>query len=194
MKLADILAQADAGYTCSLLTQDHFLMGFDCGHDHGLDDWLNKYANAYQAEGLAQVRVLSPLGDPSSVIGYFTLAAHTIETSAIGRRDRHNDALNGNIVNSLGRLPATLLGKFALDKGCQGKGLGNLLMACVYAEHLEAARHAGCKYLVVEARVPRVVTYYQDLGFTRSSGERDGLVSLYKATSVIKAEMNQILG
>jgi len=193
VKLADILAQADAGYTCSPLSHDHFLMDFDCGHDHSLDDWLNKHANTYQDEGLAQVRVLSPLDDPSCVLGYFTLAAHTIETSAIGRRDRHNDAVNGNIVNSLGRLPATLLGKLALDKGCQGKNLGRLLMACVYVEHLEVARHAGCKYLVVEARVPRLVTYYQALGFTRSSGERDGLVSLYKATSAIEAEVAQIL-
>lgn len=75
----------------------------------------------------------------------------------------------------------------------QGTGIGNLLMACVHAEHLQAAEHAGSKFLVVEAHKP-LVRYYQKLGFIPASGERGDLTTLYKSTSAIESEMSRLLG
>lgn len=181
------------GFECVPINPEHFLLDFECGHDSALGDWLRGHAQTYHSENLCRVWVLARSSTPESVAGYFTLSSHSVEVGAIARRQRYDDPRNGNEVNGVGRMPAQLLGKFALDQNQQGKGLGRLLMSCVYATYLASADHAGCKYLVVEARKPELVTYYQQMGFIASDAVRGGSTSLYRSTSAIRADITAIL-
>jgi hypothetical protein len=184
---------AAKGYSCVPLCGDHFLMDFECGHGGDMAAWLRDHATAYQHEKLSQVWVLTNLST-NSVRGYFSLSPRSIALESIVRNDRYDDKGNANEVSHLPHIPANLLGKFALDESVQGRDTGVLLMACVYAVHLSSVEQVGGKYLIVEAREPRLVTYYeQRFGFVRSLQARDSLVSLYRPTSIIEADMQAAL-
>ncbi|MFT3877179.1 MAG: GNAT family N-acetyltransferase [Propioniciclava sp.] len=191
MTVADVLSSS--GYSCRPLDEDHYLDDFECGHGGSLADWLRLRAPRFHAEDLCRVWILSPEDRNDKVLGFYTLSGHLVEIGSIARRERYNDRDNGSMIGAMGRAPAQLLGKFALDTTCQGKGLSKLLMACSYATYLAGAEQAGSKYLVVEARGARVIEFYESLGFVRSSQVRDGLTSLYRTTTAIRCEMAAIL-
>jgi hypothetical protein len=184
---------AAKGYSCVPLCGDHLLMDFECGHGSDLATWLRNHATAYQQEKLSQVWVLANLST-NSVRGYFSLSPRSIMLESIAKSDRYDDKGNANEVSHLPHIPANLLGKFALDESVQRQGTGALLMACVYAVHLSSVKQVGGKYLVVEAREPRLVSYYEHrYGFVRSLQPRDGLVSLYRLTSMIEVDLQAAL-
>jgi len=185
------------GYSCAPLCQDHVLMDFECGHadsrGRSLADWLRDHGPAYQREKLCQVWILGHDGR-TDVLGYFTLSPHSIASESINRNDRFDDPSDANEVASLPLKPAFLLGKFALDRSVQGGKLGVLLMSCVYAVHLAAAQQTGGNFLVVDAREPELVSYYEKFGFVRSRQVQNGLTSLYRPTSAIQADLDGVLG
>lgn len=181
------------GFECVPIKPEHFLLDFECGHGGELGDWLRRHAQTYHDENLSRVWILARSSAPETVAGYFTLSSHSVEIGTIARRQRYDDSKNGNEVNRVGRMPAQLLGKFALDQSNQGIGLGVLLMSCAYATYLASADYAGCKYLVAEARKPELVAYYERMGFVASEAVRSGLTSLYRSTSAIRADMSAIL-
>lgn len=176
------------GYQCAPLSEDHFLMDFQCGHGDSLATWLRDHAKAFQEEKLCQVWILSPAINDSQVLGYFTLSLHSIVPDLIRKADKYVDKRNANEVANVERIPAILLGKFALDESVQGRSLGTALMMCAYAAHLAAVTKAGGKYMIVEAREPELVSYYERFGFVAASAN-SSLVSLYRPTSAIEADM-----
>mgnify|MGYP000843746007 FL=1 len=183
------------GYVCEPLSEDHWFMNFDAGpRGAALTDWLNDHAAPYHAEGLCKVWILCPTDNPSDVLGYFTLSAHSVVVSDIGKRDRAVSKDNANRVNNLPSLPAQLLGKFALDESLQGKGLGELLMLAVFDRYLQAEKTIGCKFLIVEAREEALANYYATrYGFRRSKTPQGGLIALYLSTANLSLQYEQAL-
>jgi hypothetical protein len=181
---------AHTDFQCVPLCDTHFLMDFQCGHGEVLSSWLNNHARVFQEERLCQVWVLSPKTDTEHVTGYFTLSSHIVRQEAIRKRDRTVDPNHGNQVAHAPHLPSTLLGKFALDSAEQGKGLAMLLMAGVYAVHLDIADQIGGKYLVVEVQEPRLESYYSNkFNFVPSTAPNDTLKSLYRPTATIETDL-----
>src|SRR5699024_4375810 len=157
------------GLKCVPLSDEHFLMGFDCGRDSDLTQWLNNQAHTYVKERLCNVWVLATEQDPETVCGYFTLSSHQILTADVTRRHRAVSSDNGYVVSSVTALPSQLLGKFAIDKQYQGSGLSALLMHFVYGTFIKSSRASAAKYLVLETNQHELVRYYsQQHGFTRS--------------------------
>lgn len=188
-RVVDVLAAKS--YSCHRLNVDHLLIDFECGHGDTLADWLARHALPYQQEDLCAVWVMSPLDDDCAVHGYFTLSSHVIALDEINRRDRREDPGNGNRVSSVGRAPAQLLGKFAVDTSRQGSGLATLMMLAAYDHFLASAEHAASKYLVIEAREPKIVSYYERrYGFVRST-RGDELTSLYRTTAAVRADVER---
>lgn len=83
-----------------------------------LNDWLVRYARTAQAKRIAQAVVWTQ-ADDSVVRAYFTLSAQEIVAADLPRRMPE-------------RIPAVLLGKLALDRRLQGKGLGAQLLLDAY--------------------------------------------------------------
>lgn len=181
------------GLVCEPLDEDHWLMDFETGRDERLDRWLNDKAHRYQTEDLCRVSILRKEGTPQTIVGYFALAAHSVESEDVARGDRVVDQVNGGMVGAMRAYPASLLGKFALDKEFQGGQMGALMMSCVYEQHLETAERSGVKFLVTEAQNKNLVDYYSGrYGFVAASNGVAGKTPLYKATSGIRLEMNAI--
>ncbi len=181
------------GYVCELLGEDHWFMNFDAGpRGAALTDWLNDHAAPYHAEGLCKVWILCPTDNPSDVLGYFTLSAHSVKVGDTGKRDRTVSKHNANRVNNLPSLPAQLLGKFTLDKALHGKGIGELLMLAVFDHYLQAEKTIGCKFLIVEAREEALADYYAKRhGFRRNKTPQGGLTALYLSTANLRLQYEQ---
>lgn len=194
--MIDRLSKFLAGRSLQLrrLDDEHFINFFDCGRDADMNKWFCQTARKWQREDMCAVWVLSPADNASDPLGFFTLSAHQIIPSNVDRGHKAVDASNKAWVNNVQRpFPAQLLGKFALDHIQQGKGLGQILMTCVYAKHVEVADVAGAKFLVVDVQKDDLVNYYSErFGFVRSGlvGER---AQLYRPTSVIRQELDKVL-
>lgn len=176
------------------MDDEHFVDFFDCGRDAAMDKWFCQTAMKWQREDMCAVWVLSPADKGADPLGFFTLSAHQVIPSNVDKSHKAAEASNRSWVNNLQQpFPAQLLGKFALDRSQQGKGLGQILMTCVYAKHIEAADVSGAKFLVVDVRDDDLVTYYSErFGFVRS-GRIDEIAQMYRPTSVIRQELNEVL-
>lgn len=185
---------ADRRLQLRRLDDEHFVDFFDCGRDADMDKWFCQTAMKWQREDMCAVWVLSPADNATDPLGFFTLSAHQVIPSNVDKSHKAVDASNKAWVNNLQQpFPAQLLGKFALDRSQQGKGLGQILMTCVYAKHVEVADVAGVKFLVVDVQEDDLVTYYSEqFGFVRS-GLVGEMAQLYRPTSVIRQELDEVL-
>ena len=61
-------------------------------------------------------------------------------------------------------LPALRLGRLAIERSFQKKGIGSLLLRYVFALAIEMSRTLGCAGVLVDAK-PEAVAYYGKFGF-----------------------------
>lgn len=185
---------ADARLQLRRMDEEHLVDYFECGRDAAMDKWFCQTAMKWQREDMCAVWVLSPADNATDPLGFFTLSAHQIIPSNVDKSDKAAEASNKSWVNNLQQpFPAQLLGKFALDQSQQGKGLGQILMTCVYAKYVEAADAAGAKFLVVDVQEDDLVTYYRErFGFVQSRlvGE---MAQMYRPTLVIRQDLDGAL-
>lgn len=184
----------EAGLQLQRMNDEHFVSFFDCGRDAAMDKWFRETALKWQREDMCAVWVLSPANSGTDPLGFFTLSAHQIIPSNVDKRHKAADAANRSWVNNLQQpFPAQLLGKFALDASQQGKGLGQMLMLCAYAKHVEAADAAGAKFLVVDVQDDNLVAYYRDSFQFVRSGLAGEMAQMYRPTAVIRQELAAVL-
>ena len=145
-----------------LLAPDHDLDSFDSGKPP-LNDWLRKPARGNHAEGGSRVYVtFDSDGAGKRVVGYYALASGSISPElALGSFRR-------NMPNPI---PAVILGRLAVDKGWQGRGLGRSLMQDASLRVLQAADTIGVRGMVVHALTGNARAFYLALGFTESAGQ-----------------------
>lgn len=137
------------GYKCVRLENafEYALEEFS-SRDTQMNNWLSNKALEYQESGLASVWILTPCsGDTGVVAGFFTLSNTTLDRTEVPKKKRK--AANST---SLEMVPATLIGKFAVDKELQGQGVSDILMFWAQKRACEAAASVASSYLVVELR------------------------------------------
>jgi predicted N-acetyltransferase YhbS len=136
------------------LSPVHSAERFDCGEE-ALNSYLRRYALQSQLAGAARIYVVS-LG--AEVIGYYSLSAGSIEPASSSSR----------ISKGLSRhqpIPIVLLGRLAVTRYQQGRGLGGLLLRDAILRFLQAADIIGVRALMVHAKNPKLSEYYVKLGF-----------------------------
>jgi GNAT superfamily N-acetyltransferase len=138
------------------ITAAHELDPFDCGIP-ALDEWLKRRARRNEAEGASRTFVICS-GRP--VIGYYSLAAgsllHALATGRV-RRNMPDPA------------PVVLLGRLAVDRGWQGKGLAADLLSDAVLRTVGAAETVGIRAMLVHAISPTAKSFYEKHGFRMSS-------------------------
>lgn len=139
----------------SALTRSHDRAAFDCGDDD-LDTYLKRYARQNHASGGAKCFVAEPREASTRVLGFYTLSPASIEFSRAP----------AIITRGLGRydVPAYRLGRLAVDRTVQGKGLGGRLLWCAMARCLAVAREVGGVALLIDAKNDRTAAWYQGYG------------------------------
>lgn len=138
-----------------LLAADHQLDDFACGVD-SLDDWLNKRAYPNQVSGASRTYVVS---EGKKIVGYYCLASGALEL---------NDAPIKIRRNMPDPIPVAILGRLAVDKSCQGRGLGVALLQDAVIRTAQAGGILGIRGLLVHALSIEAKAFYEHHGFVAS--------------------------
>jgi GNAT superfamily N-acetyltransferase len=139
------------------LGNQHNRADFSCG-SAGLDRYVKEQAGQDLRRGCAAPFVLVPERGGTSILGYYTLSSYGVD---IGE-------FPANVGKKLPRyplIPATLLGRLAVDRRYQGQGIGEfLLMDGLHRALMQSAEIAAAA-VVVDAIDAGAVKFYQHFGF-----------------------------
>lgn len=149
-------------FQCQPLNYEHITDFLDTGHGNDLGTWLSKHAKRFQDLNRCQVWVLTE-DNQTDAQGFFTLSSHTISSSILTKKQR-----GGISENNL--QPAQLLGKFAVDKKLQGKGVSIYLMHEVFKTYINVSEITGTRFLVLNVIHEKVAMFYESMGFLRIPG------------------------
>jgi GNAT superfamily N-acetyltransferase len=139
-----------ATYTIERLADKHERTAFSCGVEP-LDRYLWKQASQDAAKRVTAVFVLTP--DGKRIAGFYTLSAHVVNLGdlppAIAKR-----------LPRYPNVPATLLGRLAVDRNFQGRGIGELLLLDAFKRVLSSSREIGSAAVVVDAMNEHARQFY----------------------------------
>ncbi|WP_158814951.1 GNAT family N-acetyltransferase [Methylocapsa sp. S129] len=156
------------------LTNRHDLSSF-ASNVAALDDWLKRRARANQVNGASRTFVVCE-GD--QVIGYYALASGGVNVSAATGRFRRNMP---------DPIPVAVLGRLAVDRRWQGKGIGRALFRDAALRLSNAAEIIGIRGVLVHAVSEDAKAFYLALGFDPSPLEPMTLM-------ITLADINAALG
>ncbi|MCA6572454.1 MAG: GNAT family N-acetyltransferase [Pseudanabaena sp.] len=137
------------------LNLSHQIKGFDSGNSQ-LDDWLKNRAIKNEIEGASRTYVLCN-GDV--VIGFYCLANGSVFQSVATGKVRRNMP---------DPIPVMVIGRLAIDRSWQGKGLGRALLKDAILRTLQASEIAGIRAILVHAISENAKLFYEKCGFTVS--------------------------
>jgi len=144
---------------CALGPQ-HDRASFRNGVD-SLDRYLRESATQAMRKRLSAVVVATDSGDPREILGYYALAATEIDGSRLPESVRRSERLPTHSIGTV------ILGRLAVDKRHQGRGIGGRLLANAFRRSIAAASLIGTTCVVVDALDERAARFYESFGFVR---------------------------
>ncbi|ESY59928.1 MULTISPECIES: acetyltransferase [Mesorhizobium] len=138
--------------------KQHNRAAFDCG-DADLNTYLQRFARQSHESGGAKTFVAVTAKDPSHILGFYSLSPASIDfarTPAITRR-------------GLGRydVPVYRLGRLAVDRMIQGRGLGGGLLLAAGKRCMAVAKEVGGVALLIDAKSDQAAHWYEGYGAVR---------------------------
>lgn len=128
---------------------------FSCGKPP-LDDFLHTLVSQYEKRKLGRtyVAVVPP---EKYVLGYYSLSSGSVAF----------ERLPPSVTKKLPKhpVPVILLARLAVDKSCQGKGLGAALLANALERSLDLSKSLGVHAVAVEALDDEASSFYRKFGF-----------------------------
>jgi GNAT superfamily N-acetyltransferase len=155
----------------------HDVSAFSCGNPT-LDDYVRRIVARDEAQHTAATYVALTTGWPSEsqrVFGFYTINSFSFPKQQARRRDRDKH------LGGYDPVAAVLIGRLALDREFQGRGLGGALLTSALAQVLKIRETLGVAAVVVHAIDEGATTFYERHGFTRF---RDEPTHLYFPLSV----------
>lgn len=148
----------------TLLTGAHDVSVFDSGVA-SLDDWLRRRAAANQLSGASRTYVVAT--PHQQVLGYYAFVSGAL--AAI-------EAPGGVKRNMPDPIPMAVLGRLAVDRSVQGKGLGVALLQDAVLRMRQAASILGIRGMLVHAISAEAQAFYEHHGFVSSATNSRTLV------------------
>lgn len=149
--------KGDTLYRVEALGKQHDRSGFTCGSEP-LDKYLEVQAGQDARKHVAATFVLCE-GNNNTVLGFYTLSAVSVDIGAWPE----------NVAKKLPRypvIPATLLGRLAIDRQLQGRGAGEYLLMDALHRSLLTSRQVASVAVVVDAKDSRAAGFYKRYDFT----------------------------
>lgn len=137
------------------LNSSHQIDDFNSGSNE-LNEWLKRRALKNELEGASRTYVVCA---DKVVIAYYCLANGALaQTTATGRVRR----------NMPDPIPVIVIGRLAVDRRWQGKGIGRALLRDAILRTLQAAEIAGIRAILVHTISEEAKQFYEKCGFTAS--------------------------
>lgn len=137
------------------LSDAHHLDLFDSGVET-LDRWLKQRALKNQASGASRTFVAC---QGRRVLAYYALASGAVTVAEAGGRFRRNMP---------DPIPVVILGRLAIDRSWQGRGVGRALVKDAGLRVVQAADAIGIRGLLVHALSKEAALFYEKVGFEPS--------------------------
>jgi GNAT superfamily N-acetyltransferase len=138
------------------LGKHHDRAVFDCGVE-ALGRYIREHAGQDAKKKIAATFVLA--GDtPAAIAGYYTLSSTSINVGELPEQ----------VARKLPRyplMPATLIGRLAVDSRYQGKGCGELLLVDALRRSLILTEQIGSVAVVVDAKDDKTKAFYEHFQF-----------------------------
>lgn len=141
------------------LASTHDRASFSCGVD-SLDAYLKTQAGQDVRRKVNAVFVLIAPNSPTRVLGYVTLCATALTQGNIPEPTRKH-------IPRYPLVSATLIGRLAVAKEQQGRGLGGILLAHALRKAYESASSVGSCMVIVDAIDEHAAGFYAAHGFVR---------------------------
>lgn len=157
------------------LSPPHDCTAFDCGDD-GLNAWLRKRAPKNEAAHGSRCFVVC---DGARVVGFYALAAGSVE------HERAPAAVRRNMPDPI---PAIVLGRLAVDKTLQNRGLGADLLHDAVLRARRAAQEIGARVILCQALNERAKCFYMRHGFIESTVEGVVMLDLRRIDTILSGK------
>lgn len=137
------------------IAKSHDRQSFDCG-DPALNDFLRRYARQSHEQGGAKTFLAIDDANPSSVLGFYSLAPAALTFERVPETFRRGLARH--------EIPGFRLARLATDRRFHGLGLGGQLLVAAARRCLRAAAEIGGVVIVIDAKNDRAATWYASYG------------------------------
>ena len=133
----------------------HDRAGSDCG-DTDLNGFLQRHARKSHEKGGAKTFLAIDDTDNTTILGFYSLSPASIAY------ERTPEIVKRGLARY--EVPVFRLGRLAVDKSAQGKGLGGQLLLAVGRRGLYVAAEAGGVALLIDAKNEGVAELYASYG------------------------------
>ena len=142
-------------YKIELLGKHHNRKDFDCGEEK-LNQYLLAVASQHTKKGVSRTYVIIEVGRPDKILGFVTLTACEIKAEFLP--DPYPKKFPSTV-------PGAKIGRLAIDKAYQKRGLGNQLMVFAMSQALIVHESIGLVGMMVDAKNDEAKAYYSQYGF-----------------------------
>jgi predicted GNAT family N-acyltransferase len=141
------------------LDEQHDRSSFTCGVE-SLDRYLKSQAGQDVRRKANAVFILTAVGEPAGILGYYTLCAMAISQGDVPETARKH-------IPRYPLVSATLIGRLAVAVKHHGQRLGAVLLADALQRAFESASTVGSSMVVVDALDESAAGFYAAHGFVR---------------------------
>jgi len=133
----------------------HDRKGFDCGSSE-LNEYLERYARQNHETGGAKTFLAVAPATPARVIGFYSISPGAVEFARMPVK----------LTKKLGRydVPVFRLGRLAVDRSVQGRGLGGDLLLAAGERALAVSAEVGGVALAIDAKDEKAARWYERFG------------------------------
>lgn len=142
-----------------VLNKSHVYDDFSCGEEL-LDNYLKRQASQDVRKKLAACFVLARK-ESNIVQGYYTLSNNSIPLELIP------EDLKKHFPKSYHSIPATLLGRLAVDENFKGQGIGGLLLVDALKRSYDISKVIGSYAVVTDPLNEKAENFYIKYGFQK---------------------------
>ena len=140
-----------------LLNKKHNRKEFDCGKEL-LNNYLKNQAGQDVKRKLSACFVLVD-NETNSIQGFYTLSNYSIPLS------NFSEQIRKKLPSSYYSIPTTLLGRLAIDKNYQGKGIGKILLIDALKRCYDISTEIGSFGIVVDPIDDEAKNFYGKYDF-----------------------------
>jgi ribosomal protein S18 acetylase RimI-like enzyme len=148
-----------ASWLVQPLDAHHDRRRFDCGVE-ALNRYLQTQARQEMERDVSVVYVLSPAEAPAVIAGYYSLSSTAVRLADLPELARKR-------LPRYPLVPATLLGRLAVDQAYRGRRLGERLLVDALRRSLAASRTVASVAVIVDAKDDAGAAFYTRYGFRR---------------------------
>lgn len=155
----------------------HAIEKFNCGNEA-----LNRYLTVQAGQDMRKkLSVCFVLNDDYTrdIIGYYTLSSFAINAEAI------SNTIKVSAPRNYSKIPATLLGRLAIDLKFQGKGLGEFILMNALERAYDASLNIASLAVIVDPIDKAAEKFYAQYGFVKCKDSQQMMLSMKTIATLI---------